>query len=131
MKIKNNNGVIGVDIGVAITIFIIFVSVITMLFYNTAMSNIATERKATATDIAVKVIEDIKIMEYDTFKSNINEETGKLTYDSTHIKEGYTLKVLVTEAKEPDLLREITVKVTYKYKNNDENVEIKTLKSYM
>ena len=121
MKLKNNNGAISVDIGVAIIIFIIFVGVITMLFYNTAMSNIATERKATATDIAVKVIEDIKIMDYTEFVTN--------GYNLTGVKEGYTLEVLVSEAKEPDLLREIIVEVTYSLKGKDEAVKIKTLKS--
>ena len=84
---KNNKGVIGVDVGVAILIFIMFVGVITMLFYNTSMSSIATERKATATDIAVRVIENINIMTYDNFIARASLDT---LIEGIQIEEGYT-----------------------------------------
>jgi len=123
LDIKINKGVIGVDVGIAIIIFMLFTGIITMLFFNISMSSIATERKATATDIAIKVIEDIKIMDYSTFVTS--------GYTPSGVKEGYTVAISVSDAQNPDLLREFTVTVSYKFRDKDEKVEIKTLKSYM
>ena len=127
MNIRMNKGVVGVDVGIAIIIFIMFVTVITMLFYNSLMSTIATERKAIATDIAIKVIENIEVMDYNSFLTKTNE---KLT-ENIEIPDGYNAQVSVSSAQEKDLLREITVTITYNFKDNEEKVEMKALKSYI
>lgn len=125
MDIKINKGAIGIDVGVAIIIFMLFTGIITMLFYNVSISSIAAERKATATDIAVKIIEDIAVMDYNDFL-NINTE-------NIDIPEGYNLSINISELPEErteDILREYTVRITYNLRDKEENVAIKTLKGY-
>ena len=60
MNYRNNKGVTGVDISVALIIIVLFVGIISSLVYNFAISSRNINRKATATNIAIYKIEKIK-----------------------------------------------------------------------
>lgn len=60
MNFKNNKGITGVDLSVALIIIVLFVGIISALVYNFAVSSRNVNRKAVATDIAIYKIENIK-----------------------------------------------------------------------
>lgn len=60
MNFKNNKGITGVDLSVALIIIVLFVGIISSLVYNFATSSRNINRKATATDIAIYKIENLK-----------------------------------------------------------------------
>ena len=57
---KSNKGFTGVDIAVAVVILIIFVSVISAMFYNLSVTERRIQRKTEATNTAIRVIEAMK-----------------------------------------------------------------------
>lgn len=75
MKIKNNKGITGIDITVAIVILALFISLITSMFYNVSVIGKAVNRKSDATYIAVQVIEGAKQLEYDKLPKGYVEES--------------------------------------------------------
>ena len=85
MKIKDEKGFSGIDITVAVIIILLFMSLITTVFYNITISSKTLERKTEATYIAVDVIEKIKALDYDDIKLgsytgdtiNYNQDTEK------------------------------------------------------
>lgn len=93
MKFKNNKGITGVDLSVALIIIVLFVGIISSLVYNFAVSSRNINRKATATDIAIYKIEKIKqnfinnngVTEPDDYGNilyeyaELNESTGDIT----------------------------------------------------
>ncbi len=60
MNYKNNKGVTGVDLSVALIVFVLFVGLVSSIAYNFNMSSKAVNRKAIATDIAINKIETLK-----------------------------------------------------------------------
>ena len=66
MKIKNNKGLTGVDVTIAVVILAIFVTLITNMFYNVSQIANTVNRKSQATYIAVQVIEAMKQLEYNS-----------------------------------------------------------------
>jgi len=65
MYIRNDKGVVGSDIAISIIILMLFVAIVTTIFYQINMTNISTTRHATATNCVVNIIEYIKLMPYD------------------------------------------------------------------
>lgn len=74
MKIKNNKGITGVDITIAIVILTLFISLITSMFYNVSVIGKAVNRKSEATYIAVQVIEAVKQLGYEKLPKGYVEE---------------------------------------------------------
>ena len=73
-KIKENKGITGVDATIAVVILIIFVPLIASLFSNLMNIKLRNERKSTALNIAIQMIEGIKSMDYDSVISGITVE---------------------------------------------------------
>lgn len=75
MKIKNNKGITGIDITVAIVILALFISLITSMFYNVSVIGKSVNRKSEATYLAVQVIEGAKQLGYDKLPKGYVEES--------------------------------------------------------
>lgn len=132
MRIKENKGMVGTDVSIAIIILVLFVAIITTIFYQIGMSNKATTRQAMATNYAVNILEQIALMPYEGengFKNATEEELTNIA--KQYITKGY--EVTVTKAKnnvdKVDLLQEVTVKITYPLGNQTKELQIKTLKT--
>lgn len=140
MKLKNENGFTGVDIAVAVVVIFIFVSIIAVLFYNFNSSTQEIERKSQATYYAIAEIEKIKnngFSEYADKNKNIGnieeeyvkDENGKETsYYKTVLVEDYT-DLEGNESKLPNLLKKVTVTITYKFKAENKEVSLSTILS--
>jgi type II secretory pathway pseudopilin PulG len=140
MKIKENKGFTQVDIIIALIILTIFTSTIAALFLNLSNEYKKAERKSEAANIAVTVIERVKQLDYakiDKNLTNLSSLNNLLSNnDKISIEDGYTVSIAVLNYKDysenkgkdiEDLVKKITVKVTYTVGNNQQEVKLETL----
>ena len=124
MKLKDNKGFAGVDAAVAIVVLLVFVSFIASLFLNLGNSAKKIYRKATATILAIEVIEAMKKTEFDTLNDNVitqksmtASEIEILTGKTIEIPKGYTIKISIENPKEDaeigQLIKIIKSEVSY------------------
>lgn len=139
MTIKGERGVTGIDIIVSLIILTIFISLIANLIANINSNTKDTELKSKATVYAVDEIEKIKnqgyINEYDNKgiskediidEKDINDEKNNFT--------GYHKKITIKDyvlikndlSKTSNLVKQITVEISYKVRNKDKSVQIST-----
>ena len=135
MNLREQKGVTGSDIIIAVIILFIFVSLIATLFYNFSTSNKDIERKSEAVNIAVNEIEKIKNNSFDRYEgisvANVNNVivsnqpvTGKTGYYKTIKIQDYND---IDPEKQADVVKKVTVTITYKFKNQDQTVELATI----
>ena len=145
MNFRNNKGFTGVDISVSLIVIVLFVSIIATLLYNFGITSKAVNRKATATDIAILKIEEIKQSNnYDTLEQDFAgienldlDENGQIIqggpYTVTISVEKYIdskyMQNLTTEEKNnmKDVIKIVTVMVEYTVGNNKEGFDISTV----
>ena len=151
-KIKKNNGITQMDLTIAVIVIVLFVSVISTLFYNVYIRGQAVKRSSEANGLIVQILESISAIPYDdivieedgssiiTLLDNIGIEkqsiensvyTGKIS--------GYTITVKVEKYIDleqnkdkldlEDVIKIITVKVGYKVSDNINQIEISTVKT--
>lgn len=128
-KLKSNKGITGVDATVAIVILMIFVPLVASLFYNIASVKKSSERKLTAFNIAIQVIEGIKSKDYDSIQPGItiNDVLGQSgNYNAANIPNGFDIEITVIEQDGDEPGKEVRAVVSYLEKNNKEKVELKT-----
>ena len=125
-KIKENKGITGIDATIAVVILMIFVPLITSLFSNITSVKQKVNRKTTAVNIAIQVIEGTKMMNYDSIsgeKLELNQVLGNSgNYTSENIPNGYETEILVAEQEE---YKDIIVNVKYLENTRKESVELK------
>lgn len=150
--INQERAAIGTDMAIATIVIILFVSIITSLFYNVYTINQKVNRNIEATDIITSIFEKIETISYDkvTIQDGSEvvtflEENSGLKLKRTSIqnqiytgtKSGYTVKVEITkyadlpenaEKNLEDIIKIIKVTVNYKIGNDVQNVEMRTLK---
>lgn len=137
MKLKNNKGVTGVDIAVSVVILIIFISLISGLFYNTAVTTKKIDRKTEATNLAISVIERMKLVDFadlentktgdDDGRKGINESNISTLAD-LDIPNGYKVEVAVEDYDDGSAAKIIRAYVTYMENNQNQETKIETLK---
>ena len=131
IKIQNNEkGLSGVDIVIAMGLIVIFIPLITTLFINIYMNWMTTKRNTMANAYATQIIEHVEAEYYDdvtqeeveNFKTSLDMPSG---YNTEITIETYTKEGEQTE----DLIKTITVSITYKVGKNTENVTMRSLKT--
>lgn len=132
MNLKSNKGFTGVDVAIASLALIIFMSLVTGLFYNISNTNKKIERKSMATQIAIKTIETMKKTNFDQLQPNMtlddlnsaqNLEENKIQ----NIPNGYNIAISVQRYKDEDIIKTISVDVSYRNGKNNENIKLETL----
>lgn len=131
MNLREQKGFAGSDIIISVIILFIFVSLISTMFYNFNISGREVERRSEAANIAVSEIEQIKI---NGFSQLINNDISceKVAVDG---KDGYYKTITVEDysetdtTKQKDVVKRVKVKITYKFKNQEQNVELSTILS--
>lgn len=140
MNLKEEKGFTGVDISISIIIIFIFVSIIATLSYELNSSSQKIKARADAIEIAINEIENIKgkgFTEFENLNSNSdNDKMGKkLKNQSIEGKSGYYKSILVQDYCEintmpnikENLVKKISVIISYKYKGEEEKVELSTI----
>ena len=132
MKLKNNRGVTGIDVAISIFILIIFVSIIVGLFSNLSYTSKQIERKTTATNLAIEIIEALKVTNFSDLVSTEEDqmtisELNSFTSKNIIVPNGYKTKILIDYYNNEDVIKILKVEVTYESNKQEETVEIETL----
>lgn len=132
MNLKNNKGFTGIDISVATIVFIVFASIISMLFYNMAVSSKKIERKTVATNLCIEIIEALKESPFDkltkTEETSMDIETLQTISGKTiNLPNGYVSKIIIEDYKEESVIKILRVTISYKENNKNEEITIETL----
>ena len=122
------------DVVISIVIIIIFVGIITTLFYNFYLSTSAKNRNAIALNCIIDVIEQAKMLNYDELEqTKIEELLGTLKSNKT-IPNGYEVNAelqkyneLDSNTDKKDLIKILKVKIQYLVGQKTEKIEISTL----
>ena len=139
MSIKEEKGISGIDIVVSVIILTIFITLIGNIITNINLNSKDIERKTQATSYAVDEIETIKAIGYlATYEDkginqediiseqDINDESGNFTgyHKKVTIKDYQLIKNDTT--KEKNVLKQLTVEISYKSRSKDKNIQIST-----
>ncbi len=145
MKMKNNSGITGVDITISIIILVLFISLITNMFYNVGITSKKVSRKSEATYLAIQVIEALKQIEYDQLPLGETEENKNMTLDELNLiletagkqkielQNGYSLEINVENYRNQegdntllDIIKVVTAKVNYTERKKQQSIELST-----
>ena len=142
MKIRSEKGFTGIDIAISVIVLFIFISLIAVLIYNYNSSSKELELKSEATYLAIDEIEKIKnngFEKYETLnKDSAQDADGNLLNQSVATDtEGFYKTVSIkdytdiegNEGKIPNLVKQVTVKITYMFKAKEQSVELTTVLS--
>lgn len=138
MNLKNNRGITGVDLSIALVIVVLFVGLISTLAYNFSVTSQGINRKADAINIAIQKVEELKSTTYENIQSGENTEyrdkdgqtvsngaykiTTKVTryVDSEYVPEEDKSKIL-------DVIKLVKVTVNYTVNGKGQDVAISTV----
>ena len=134
--LKNEKGFTLIDITVALIIILLFMSIISVLFFTLTKSSKGIERESEATYIATNIIEAYKAQRYNDIvieEKTYTDETIEIIEDQPiNIPQGYTAIISVTnykpdgETEDNDLVKKVVVTVQYKLANEIKNVQLET-----
>lgn len=132
--LKDEKGITGIDITASILIITIFVAILATIFFNINKNSKEIERKTEATHYAISLIEEIKNGGFEKLESYKDTE-GSNILDKANKSTPYTKKVHVldyteikgNENKMPNLVKKVTVEVSYLDNGETETVELSTL----
>lgn len=132
MKFKSNKGFTGIDISVATVIFIIFASIVATLFYNTTVTSKKIERKTTATNLCIEIIEALKGSPFDkltkTEDAPMNiENLQTISGKTINVPNGYVPEITIEDYKDENVIKILRVTISYKENNKTEEITIETL----
>mgnify|MGYP005788594509 FL=1 len=132
MKIKVEKGFTGVDVAIATVVIIVFLGFIAGLFYNLASTSTRVERKTRATNLAIEIIEALKVTNFNDLVSTETdqmtiEELNNLASKEISIPNGYSYKILIEDYQNGGVVKTLKVEITYKQGKKDENIMIETL----
>lgn len=130
----NQKGITSTDIIISVTIIMLFVAVITTSFYNYYQSIQSKNRATIATNVIIDIIESVEMLPYDEINQTIIDDLiQNLKIDGT-IQNAYNVTATIQNYNEQegnedkkDLIKVLTLKVTYTNGKKEENVEITRL----
>ena len=137
--LKEEKGLTGIDIAISIIIITIFISVLANLIMNINLNSEKTKRMEIATAYAVQEIEQIKAKGYvDEYnnkgvdkkdiiseKDIMDDDNNFTGYSKTTTIKDYVL-IKNDKSKQKNVLKELTVTVSFKLGNITENIDIST-----
>lgn len=139
IKVKENKGFTTADIVISIIVIMIFVGMITTLFYNFYLTTSAKNRNSIATNYIIDVIEEIKSMNYEDVQPDTNEtHTINAVIQNLEVTNNIPKQYKITaevqkynelegNTNKKDLVKMLTVRVEYTVGKKTEKIEISTL----
>lgn len=138
MHIREEKGLAGIDIAISVMILTIFVALIASLIANINSYSSDTEKKTIATSYAVQEIERIKAQGYINNYNGLGIENDNVLINEDIVENGiftgYHKKILIKDyallnkedTYQPNLVKKITVEISYKSGAKEKNVRIST-----
>ncbi len=135
---RKEKGFTGVDIIISIFVITIFVAIIGNLIINVNLNNKSIERRTIATSYAIQEIEKIKSLKYQEQYNNkglkgkeileqkeIYQNEKFTGYNKTIYIEDY-ISIIQNGEKEPNIVKQITIEISYLLGNKNQTVELST-----
>lgn len=135
---RKEKGLTGVDIIISIFVITIFVAIIGNLIINVNLNNKSIERRTIATSYAIQEIEKIKSLKYQEQYNNkglkgkeileqkeIYQNEKFTGYNKTIYIEDY-ISIIQNGEKEPNIVKQITIEISYLLGNKNQTVELST-----
>lgn len=139
--VRNERGVTGIDVAIAVIIIFIFVSMIAVIISRINSTSREIELKTEALDIAITEIRNVEeqgFEEYETLnKSSTSDKHGNSLVNQATGVQGYykTISVLDytdiegNESEIPNLVKKVTVTISYQFKGETQSIELSTILS--
>lgn len=136
MNLRSEKGFTGIDIAVSVVIIFIFISIIAMLSYRINSTSKEIQLKSDAIYVAINEIEDAKSKGLEEFKGRSVADGNSVVVENVETeKQGYYKTITVLDYtdldgnadKTKDIVKKVTVKITYMYKAKEQSVELSTL----
>lgn len=139
--VRNERGVTGIDVAIAVIIIFIFVSMIAVIISRINSTSREIELKTEALDIAITEIRNVEeqgFEEYETLnKSSTSDKHGNSLVNQATGVQGYykTISVLDytdiegNESEIPNLVKKVTVTISYQFKGKTQSIELSTILS--
>ena len=133
MDFRSEKGISGIDIVASVIIVTIFIAIIANIIANINLNSKDIEKKTKATSYAVDEIEIIKAEGYlESYQDkginqeDINDENGQFTgyHKKISIKDYVLIKN--DQTKQANIVKEITVEISYMNRKGTQNVQIST-----
>ncbi len=133
-KIKSNKGYVAADAILGIGIFIILSGLVILLVINIYNTNLSMHRTSMATNYAVEILENAKLLNYYDSKLEQGEYEGKNLL-GVELSDNYTAKLSIkdynklegNESKE-NLIKILELNIEYQDGDLTKNIKINTLK---
>lgn len=139
MNFKSEKGITGIDIVASVIIVTIFITIIANIIANINLNSKDIENKTKATSYAVDAIETIKAAGYlaDYQDKGISQEDIILEEDIKNENgefTGYHKKITIKDyvlikndqSKQANIVKELTVEISYMNRKGNQNVKIST-----
>ncbi len=136
MNFRSEKGFTGIDIAVSVVIIFIFISIIAMLSYRINSTSKEIQLKSDAIYVAINEIENAKSKGLEEFKGRSVADGNSVVVENVETeKQGYYKTITVLDYtdldgnadKTKDIVKKVTVKITYMYKAKEQSVELSTL----
>lgn len=143
MKIKEEKGITGIDITLAVILISIFLAVILTIFTTIQKNSTKLSRETEAMYYAIETIENIKSQEFSILpKKGTNKIQGITELEDGYIKDNqgdstpYYRTITVQDYSElegkdgkiPEILKKVTVQISFKDQNKNKEVVLSTVK---
>ena len=137
MKIRSDKGFTGIDISVSVVIIFIFISIIAMLIYQVNTTSKEVALRSDATYIAINEIEQVKNNGIEVYLGLGNNSVVGTENEEVSGTEGFYKTTTVldytdlegNEDKMSDVVKKVTVKISYMFRGEEQSVEISTIVS--
>ena len=135
MKFRKQDGISGVDIIISVIALTIFVTVIGTLITDINLISMRMDRKMEAITYATKEIENIKKQGYLASYDERGVEQAEIISDRSIDSTGYNKKITIEDYKllknsspeiQQDVLKKLTIEISYKVGKNIDNVQLST-----
>lgn len=135
MKIRSDKGFTGIDISVAVVVLFIFITLISMLIYRVSSASKEVSLRSDATYLAINEIEEVKSNGIEAYKGIGNNSIVGEQNEEIKDHEGFYKTITVSdyadnnEDKKSDVVKKVTVKVSYMFQAKEQSVELSTILS--
>lgn len=142
MDIRSQKGYTGIDIAISVIVITIFISLIAVLIYRFNSSSNEVQLKSKATEIAIDEIEKVKAAGFKTYEemdqtTKEDKEGNSLVNQSVEEEHGFYKTISVedytdtenNEDKISNLVKRVTVTISYMVKGQEQQVSLSTLLS--
>ena len=122
--LKDNKGVTGIDLAVAVTIIIVFAGLIATIMYNLYLTNLEILKRANASAYATIILEKVDEKAFE----NITDDfvTNLINNNELSIDDSYNVEFSKTDTNE--LLKVVNLKINYTVNNKEKNLTLNKLK---